>query len=38
MKIVLFEKTCKLAEIRKILKQQSCNKAEQLARTPANEI
>lgn len=39
MKIVLFGKTCKLAEIRKILKQQSCNKAERkLARTLANEI
>lgn len=39
MSIVLFGKTCKLAEIRKILKQNSCNKAERkLARTLANEI
>jgi hypothetical protein len=39
MSIVLFKKTCKLAEIRKILKQNSCNKAERkLARTLANEI
>lgn len=39
MSIVLFEKTIKLAEIRKILKQQSCNKAEKkFARTFVNEI
>jgi hypothetical protein len=39
MRIVLFGKTCKLAEIRNILKQNSCNKAERkLARTLANEI
>lgn len=39
MNIVLFEKNIKLAEIRKILKQQSCNRAERkLARTFANEI
>jgi len=39
MSIVLFKKTCQLAEIRKILKQNSCNKAERkLARTLANEI